>query len=141
MPDENPVPRGERGTGEGSRAFNNGHDLPQETDRANIIRCELSGSDTAEALGHIVTSSSPVLALCRDLAEADGCFLHAPLAAFRGPILCLWVRSIGEAARLEVNPHGTGFIAFRGRRAGDSRGLDGFSDPQLGGSPFEGAAP
>jgi hypothetical protein len=32
-----------------------------------------------------------------------------PLEAWRGDVLCLRVRSIGEAAGLEINPRGTGF--------------------------------
>jgi hypothetical protein len=40
-----------------------------------------------------------------------------PLEAYRGDILALWVQSIGQAARLEINSHGTDFTAFRGRRA------------------------
>ena len=41
-----------------------------------------------------------------------------PLDAYRGDVLCLRVRSIGEGARLEVNTKGTGFIAHRAVRAG-----------------------
>jgi len=55
-----------------------------------------------------VTTSAPVLELCRALVAAG----HDPasrLDAYRGDVLCLQVRSIGEAARLEINGHGTGF--------------------------------
>jgi hypothetical protein len=55
-----------------------------------------------------VTSSSPVLALCRKLFER-GHDPARPLHAYRGDTLALRVRSIGEAARLEVNGGGTGF--------------------------------
>lgn len=55
-----------------------------------------------------MTTSAPVLELCRALVAAG----HDPasrLDAYRGDVLCLQVRSIGEAARLEINGHGTGF--------------------------------
>lgn len=40
-----------------------------------------------------------------------------PLEAWRNGVLCLRVRSIGEAAGLEINAHGTGFILSCARRA------------------------
>jgi len=40
-----------------------------------------------------------------------------PLEAWRNGVLCLRVRSIGEAAGLEINAHSTGFISSRRRRA------------------------
>jgi hypothetical protein len=61
------------------------------------IRADLIGSDTAVALGLIINSSSPVLALCRALVEA-GHDPAIPLEAYRGNVLCLRVRSIGEAS-------------------------------------------
>lgn len=72
------------------------------------IRAELRGSDVCTALGLTVRSPSPVLSLCRRLIAAG----HDPgrsLHAFRGDVLCLRVASIGQAARLRVAPHGTGF--------------------------------
>ena len=72
------------------------------------IRAELIGSDTCIALGITVTAYTPVLELCRRLIAAG----HDPttrLEAYRGPTLCLIVRSIGEAAALEPNGEGTGF--------------------------------
>ena len=73
------------------------------------IRADLIGSDTCIALGLAINSSSPVLALCRALVESG----HDPaiaLEAYRGDVLCLRVRSIGDAAALEVNARGTGFV-------------------------------
>jgi hypothetical protein len=79
------------------------------------VRAELIGSDTATALGIAVRSSSPVLALCRKLLEVG--FDHTtPLEAWRGDTLCLRVSSIGEAAVLEVAPHGVGFTRPPQRR-------------------------
>src|SRR5262249_7771635 len=74
----------------------------------NVIVAELYGSDTASAFGYTVTSSSPVLSLCANLVE-DGCGAHEALEAWRGPILCLSVRSIGEAAGLKIGGDGAGF--------------------------------
>jgi hypothetical protein len=80
-------------------------------DSANgAIRAELIGDDTASAVGNTVTATSPVLALCARLVEA-GTDPATPLEAYRGTTLCLHVRSIGTAARLEINAKGTGFIA------------------------------
>lgn len=70
---------------------------------ARLIR-----SDQAEAEGHCVRSSSPVLALCRKLIEA-GCDPDRPLHAYRGDTLCLTVRSIGEGAVLRARGNGVGF--------------------------------
>jgi hypothetical protein len=77
---------------------------------------ELSGDDACSAVGMTVQSSSPVLAMCRKLVEA-GVDPSTPLDAYRGGALCLCVRSIGEAARLQINSHGTGFEQCRARRA------------------------
>ena len=90
----------------------------QTFDQADgIIRARLTGSDTASAEGISVTSSSPVLALCRELIKLP----YDPnirLVAYRGDTLALIVRSIGEAARLEVSGHGTGFIVRCDRYTG-----------------------
>jgi hypothetical protein len=77
-----------------------------------LIRGELIGSDQCTAAGITVRSPSPVLALCRKLIEAG----HDPAArmeCYRGDTLCLTVRSIGEAATLELNSKGTGFKLCR----------------------------
>ena len=83
------------------------------------IRAELAGSDSCSALGITISSSSPVLALCRKLVQA-GFDPSTPLEVRRGETLSLRVRSIGEGARLEVNAKGNGFIARRAVRAGPS---------------------
>jgi hypothetical protein len=80
------------------------------------IRAELIGSNICTALGLIINSPSPVLALCRALVEL-GHDPAIPLEAYRGDVLCLRVRSIGGAAALEINSKGTGFIANRAVRA------------------------
>lgn len=69
------------------------------------IRAELSGDDTCTALG--ITASS-VIGLCRKLI-LHGFDPALPCHAYRGDVLCLRVRAIGEAARLRVAPHGAGF--------------------------------
>jgi ribonucleoside-diphosphate reductase alpha chain len=72
------------------------------------IYAEIVGDDFCQAVGLTARSTSPVLALCRKLLEA-GFDPKTRLEAYRGDVLCLHVRSIGEAARLEVNSGGTGF--------------------------------
>ena len=83
-----------------------------------IIRAELSGTDETSACGLTVRSSSPVIALCRQFV-AVGYDPATPLEAYRGATLCLHVRSIGEAAELEVAAHGAG---FRKRHRGNEDG-------------------
>jgi hypothetical protein len=76
-----------------------------------VIRAELIGADICTALGTTVQSSTPVLAMCRQLIAAG----HGPttrLEAYRGDVLCLWVRSLGEAARLTVKAMGNGAPGF-----------------------------
>jgi hypothetical protein len=53
-----------------------------------------------------------VLELCRRLLAA-GYDPATLLLAYRGDMLCLIVRSIGEAAGLEINGDGTGFRRCR----------------------------
>ena len=89
------------------------HKLSQVLQQA--IRAELAGSDSCSALGITISSSSPVLALCRKLVQA-GCDSSTPLEVYRGETLCLRVRSIGEGARLQVNSQGRGFEPYQGPR-------------------------
>jgi hypothetical protein len=71
------------------------------------IRAELTGNQCS-ALGVTARAAAPVLALCRKLVAA-GHDPALPLEAYRGDVLSLRVRSIGEAAGLEINGDGTGF--------------------------------
>src|SRR5438094_637985 len=79
--------------------------------RVTAIRAQLSGDDTAGALGITVRSPSPVLALCRKLVDA-GYDPSASLEACRGDSLALRVKSIGQAAQLKVDvaPSGRPFF-------------------------------
>jgi hypothetical protein len=81
------------------------------------IRAELIGSDECRAAGLTISVRAPVLALCRQLI-ADGYDPGLPLEVWRGPVLCLRVRSIGEAAQLRVATHGAGFERSRACAAG-----------------------
>jgi hypothetical protein len=72
------------------------------------LRAELIGTDRATALGVEAHGPSPIFTLCRALVEA-GHDPATPLHAYRGDVPALRVRSIGEAACLEVNGEGTGF--------------------------------
>ena len=79
-----------------------------ERNKTQVIRAELIGDDSAVAPGITARSSSPVVQLCTLLIEAG----HDPAARleiYRGEMLCLRVRSIGEGARLAISSHGSGF--------------------------------
>lgn len=65
------------------------------------IRATLVGSNRCEALGLTGHGYSPVLALCRALVAA-GHDPRRPLHAYRGDVLALKARSIGEGAQLTV---------------------------------------
>jgi hypothetical protein len=64
---------------------------------------------TCAALDVTAHGNAPVLALCRKLVEA-GHDPALPAHAYRGDVLALKVRSIGEGARLRVSPRGVGFV-------------------------------
>jgi hypothetical protein len=83
---------------------------------SNAIIAELSSDTYATALGITVQSPSPVLALCRKLTKVSTYGSSTPLDAYRGDMLCLRVRSIGEGAKLEINGVGTGFVQRSERR-------------------------
>jgi hypothetical protein len=76
------------------------------------IRAELVADNTCIAAGLSVSSITPVLNLCRALLRA-GHDPSTPMQVFRGEVLALKVRSIGEAAVLEINGKGTAFIKRR----------------------------
>ena len=79
---------------------------------ANPIIARLTGFDTCTALGITVTDTAPVLALCRALVEA-GQDPSLRLEAYRGDMLALRVRSIGEGAGLTVEWCSDGRPRFR----------------------------
>ena len=79
------------------------------------ISAELAGSNECCTEGHVAQGASPVLALCRKLIDA-GFDPYSPLEAYRDAILALRVRSIGEAAGVEINSAGTGFVRHRAVR-------------------------
>jgi hypothetical protein len=72
------------------------------------IHAQISSDTIATSCGIAVHIGSPVLALCRELVR-QGCNPATPMQAFRGDTLCLTIRSIGEAAGLQVSGEGTGF--------------------------------
>ena len=77
-----------------------------------VVRAELTGSETACAEGIRAHGNSPVLEMCRQLVAA-GTDPALSLHAYRREVLCLRVRTIGEAANLEINSKGTGFVRCR----------------------------
>jgi hypothetical protein len=76
------------------------------------VRAEIINSGQCAAEAYTGRGASPVLALCRKLIAA-GYDPATPLEAFRGAVMCLRARSIGEAAGLQVNGKGTAFIKRR----------------------------
>jgi hypothetical protein len=76
----------------------------------------LIGSATAIAAGIAVPGHAPVTRLCRRLLEA-GYDPALTLEVYRGTVLCLRVRSIGEGARLTVEDDRLGQPCFRRWRA------------------------
>jgi hypothetical protein len=79
------------------------------------LRIVLVGDQTATApkAGLTSCSCSPVLDVCRQLIGA-GYAPETPAVAYRDGIKALLLKSIGSAAALQVNGHGTAFIALRG---------------------------
>jgi hypothetical protein len=81
----------------------------------DVIRAEIVGFDRCTAEGRTVRASAPVLAMCRELIAA-GFDPDRPLEAYRGDVVALRVRSIGEGARLTVaeGPNGPFFRRWIG---------------------------
>ena len=67
----------------------------------DTLRAEIVGDRHVGCGGIEVEAAAPVLALCRKLVAA-GHDPATPLEAYRGEVLCLRVRSIGEGAKLTV---------------------------------------
>jgi hypothetical protein len=82
-------------------------DLSDATMALTPIRATLIGSNRCEALGVTRRGSAPVLTLCRVLVAA-GHDPRRPLHAYRGDVLALKVRSIGEGAKFTVKEDRTG---------------------------------
>ena len=80
--------------------------------RLTQVCAELIGSDHCSALGIVATGNTPLLRLARLLIRA-GFDPTTPLEVYRRRTLALRVRSIGEAASLEINGDGTGFRRLR----------------------------
>jgi hypothetical protein len=72
------------------------------------ICATLIGSNRCDALGITERGYAPIFALCRALV-AGGHDPRRPLHAYRGDVLALVVRSIGDGACLRVATHGVGF--------------------------------
>jgi len=77
----------------------------------------LAGSNGCDAEGITAHGSAPVLGLCRELVAA-GHNPDRPLHAYRGDMLALAVRSIGEGAQLRIASHGVGFERLPGCTGG-----------------------
>jgi hypothetical protein len=75
------------------------------------IRADLDGDDVCTAEGITAHGHAPILMLCRLLLGA-GFNPDRPLEVFRGDVLALQVRSIGEGAALVVKTAGNGSPIF-----------------------------
>jgi hypothetical protein len=113
------------------------------------IRATLIGSDRCEAEGIVAHAYAPACAVCRKLVEA-GYDPRTPLVAWRGEVLCLHIRTIGEGAQLTVEDDRRGTPRVRRRRKrspGDGAGSPVAQSAQRWGMPIpeqqakRGAAP
>ncbi|MGA8694135.1 MAG: hypothetical protein WB689_09855 [Xanthobacteraceae bacterium] len=95
--------------------------------KAVPIIAVLIGSDRCEALGITVCDVAPLLSLCRKLVAA-GHDPQLPLHAYRGDVLALRVRSIGEAAQLAIAGDGVG---FRRRKEPPAASRGDFANPPV----------
>jgi hypothetical protein len=108
-------------------ASNSPSNVSAQAPVSNSIHAEPIQANIAIALGIKAVSATPILRLCRLLVQA-GHDPTAPLDAYRGDILCLSVRGIGEAANIELSHHG-GFIRRAARRARPLVHLNGRGQP------------
>jgi hypothetical protein len=83
----------------------------QSTHRKQALRAERTGT-TCTAAGIAGRGTTPTLALCKGLIAA-GLSPDQALEVYRGATLALRIRSIGEAAGLEINGEGNGFRPAR----------------------------
>src|SRR5262249_54124822 len=72
------------------------------TEMADPIEVELFGSDECRYRGITTRGQAPALAMCRALL-GSGFDPHRPLHVYRGNVLALKVRTIGEGAQLTVS--------------------------------------
>jgi hypothetical protein len=84
-----------------------------------VLRAELIGSTICISAGVTVEGAAPVLALCRQLL-ANGLDADRALEVYRRGVLALRIRSITEAAVLEINAKGTDFVRRAVRTASPS---------------------
>jgi hypothetical protein len=74
----------------------------RDATQAPPLRAELIGSDECSiAAGITARGSAPILKLCRKLIQA-GIDPNRPLHVYRGDVLAIVVRTIGDGARLTV---------------------------------------
>ena len=85
---------------------------PAQFNTQAVIIGQLSGDDTCMAAGLSVVGITTVLDLCRMLVQR-GDDHKMPMEVFRHGVLALRIRSIGEAAKLEINGKGTRFKKCR----------------------------
>ena len=86
--------------------------IAKQSPGSSQVHAVLIGANTCTADGIAAHGTAPVLALCRALVAA-GYGPHRALHAYRGDVLALVVRSIGEGARLTVEDDRHGRPRFR----------------------------
>jgi hypothetical protein len=79
--------------------------------RKQALRAEIDANNCT-AVGITGRGSTPVLALCRQLLAA-GLNPDQAMEVYRGATLALRIRSVGEAAGVEINGDGNGFRTAR----------------------------
>lgn len=89
----------------------------KRTGARQVLRATLTGATTASAAGETAHGSAPVLSLCKTLL-ANGMTPDAALLVYRNGVLALKVRSIAEAASLEISADPPGFRRLRQPHAG-----------------------
>jgi hypothetical protein len=105
---------GMRAIAAGEFAMTRKSDLP---DCEASIKAELEGSHRCAALGIIGRGEAPALELCRRLIEL-GVDPQTPLHVYRGSVLALVIRAIGEGAELRAATNHQGTPVFQKRTPG-----------------------
>ena len=91
-----------------------------ERSQTQVVRAELTGSNTCTAIGITAQGHAPALALCRQLL-AQGLDPDRALEIYRGAVLAFRIKSIGAGAEIAVEDDRYGVPQFRrsrGRGAG-----------------------
>jgi hypothetical protein len=67
----------------------------------DVLIAQLIGQDRAQAGDVVAKSRTPIFTLCRELV-ASGANPDSSLECYRGPVMCIRVKSIGIGAKLTI---------------------------------------